>query len=156
MRRKDREIISDDQIDDIINKSEHCRLGFYDGSEVYIVPMNFGFEKQGERRVFYFHCAKEGRKLDIIAKNNRVGFELDNGYRLNTGEKACDYSAAFQSLIGCGDIYFVDDKAEKTKGMQSVMRQCTGKNDWSFDEKMMEITCILRLEIKKISCKEHL
>ncbi len=156
MRRKDREILSNERIDEIINSCEYCRLGFYDGAEVYIVPMNFGYEKQNGQRTFYFHCAKEGRKIDIIAENNRVGLELDAGYRLNSGEKACDYSAAFQSIIGSGSIFIVNDKVEKIKGMRSIMRQCTGKEDWELDDKLMDITCILRLVIDKISCKEHL
>ena len=35
--------------------------------------MNFGL---GER-CLYLHCAREGRKLDIIRKNDRVCFEMD-------------------------------------------------------------------------------
>ena len=35
--------------------------------QVYMVPMNFGYEYKEEYLVFYFHGAKSGRKYDIIA-----------------------------------------------------------------------------------------
>ncbi len=158
MRRKDREIVDANKIDEIIKSCQYCRLGFYDAEndEVYVLPMNFGFIKKSEQRLFYFHCAKEGRKLDLLLKNGKVGFELDCGYRLNEGEKACDYSAAFQSVIGNGTLSIVNEIDEKIEGMQSVMLGCSGRGDWEFDTRMMEITCILKLTIEKLSCKEHL
>ena len=44
---------------------------------VYIVPLNFGYAEENGKRVFYFHSAKSGRKLDLIAGTPSVGFELD-------------------------------------------------------------------------------
>lgn len=42
MRRKDREITEPAKIREIIEASHCCRLGFFDGKEVYIVPLSFG------------------------------------------------------------------------------------------------------------------
>ena len=77
MRRKEREVIDDVQIDGIIRKCKICRVGFYDNGEVYIVPLNFGFVHSGNKRIFYFHGAKEGRKFELIRHKPEVGFELD-------------------------------------------------------------------------------
>ena len=60
MRRKDREVTEEARIDEIISRCHCCRLGFNDGGEVYIVPMNFGWVKRDGKRYFYFHSAKEG------------------------------------------------------------------------------------------------
>ena len=46
MRRKDREVTDDYQIDTIITSCNCCRLGFYDQDSVYIVPLSFGYEKK--------------------------------------------------------------------------------------------------------------
>nr|MBQ4317636.1 pyridoxamine 5'-phosphate oxidase family protein [Clostridia bacterium] len=73
MRRKDREVTDRTVIDEIIRSCGCIRLGLNDSGEVYIVPMNFGYEHDGEKRVFYMHCAKEGRKLDIIRENPKIG-----------------------------------------------------------------------------------
>ena len=42
MRRSDREIKDFDEIIEVINKCDVCRLAINDGDYPYIVPMNFG------------------------------------------------------------------------------------------------------------------
>ena len=110
MRRSDREVTDPKQIRDIIDHCTCCRLGFWDGQEVYILPLNFGYEEADGKRVFYFHSAKEGRKIDLIAKAPRVGFELDTNYKLNEAETACGHSARFQSVIGTGVLRLLSDR----------------------------------------------
>ncbi|MFR6331305.1 MAG: pyridoxamine 5'-phosphate oxidase family protein [Eisenbergiella sp.] len=74
------------KIREAIEDSHCCRLGFYDEGEVYIVPMNFGYTEEEEKRIFYFHSAKEGRKVDLISRTHSAGFELDTNYQLHEGE----------------------------------------------------------------------
>ena len=80
MRRKDREVTDPGRIADVISRCACCRIGFCDGGEVYIVPLNFGYEIKDNACTFYFHGAKEGRKIDLIHKNPKVGFEMDTGH----------------------------------------------------------------------------
>ena len=82
MRRKDREVIDFEEVTAVINACECCRLGFVDGNEAYIVPLNFGFEIKNEKFILYFHCAKEGRKIDLIPKQETVSFEMDTNTSL--------------------------------------------------------------------------
>ncbi|MGL5540462.1 MAG: pyridoxamine 5'-phosphate oxidase family protein, partial [Erysipelotrichaceae bacterium] len=107
MRRKDREVSEFSKIIEIIDQCHICRLGFCDGEEVYIVPLNFGYESKEEKITFYFHSAKEGRKIELIKKGMPVGFEMDTNYHLHGGPLACDYTAAFDSVIGNGTIHLV-------------------------------------------------
>jgi nitroimidazol reductase NimA-like FMN-containing flavoprotein (pyridoxamine 5'-phosphate oxidase superfamily) len=117
MRRKDREVTDAGKIREAIEDSHCCRLGFYDEGEVYIVPMNFGYTEEEEKRIFYFHSAKEGRKVDLISRTHSAGFELDTNYQLHEGEKACQYSAGFLSVIGTGNIDFVEDRESKKSAL---------------------------------------
>lgn len=156
MRRKDREITDDLQIDEIISRCNCCRLGFNDNGEVYIVPLSFGYEKQNGKRYFYFHSAGEGRKLDLISRGGTVGFELDCGYQLHTAYSPCGYTAAFSSVIGTGRAEILTTAAEKTAGLQSLMRHTAGLEDCSFDPEMLEQVCVFRLEVTQITCKVHL
>lgn len=158
MRRDDREVKDENKIDDIIEKCKCCRIGFYDNekSQVYIVPLNFGYVKKECQRIFYFHCAKEGRKIELIQKNSKVGFELDTNYQLKEAKIACGYSAYFQSIIGNGKIYFVTNYEEKRTGLNSIMEHNTGKSNWSFDEKMLNSVCVFKLVIEVLSCKENI
>ena len=156
MRRKDREVVDNEKIREFISKSHCCRIGFYDDGEVYIVPLNFGYIENEDKRTFYFHGAKEGRKIDLISKEPSVGFELDTNYKLHEGETACQYSARFQSIIGTGNMSFVEDSSEKETALQAIMMQNTGRDDWSFTDAMLNSVCIFKMEVTKISCKEHL
>ncbi len=126
MRRKDREITDPDKIKKIISDSHCCRLGFCDEGKTYIVPMNFGFTEIQGRYVFYFHSAREGRKLDLIRKTGYAGFELDTNYQLKEAEVACDWTASFQSIIGSGKIE-INGRTVETyftrKTLQMIVRQ---------------------------------
>lgn len=156
MRRKDREITDLNKIEEVISSCHCCRLGFNDEGQVYIVPLNFGYFKEDGKYIFYFHGAKEGRKIDIIKKNPYVGFELDTNYKLQSADIACNYSAAFQSVIGNGIVAFVENMEEKKKGLIAIMKHNTGKSDWNFNDKMLDTVCVFKLIVNELSCKEHL
>ena len=156
MRRKDREVTDAGKIREAIEDSHCCRLGFYDEGEVYIVPMNFGYTEEEEKRIFYFHSAKEGRKVDLISRTHSAGFELDTNYQLHEGEKACQYSAGFLSVIGTGNLDFVEDRESKKSALQTIMLHNTGKGNWEFSEDMLDAVLIFKMEVTQISCKEHL
>ena len=93
MRRKDREITDFSKIIDIMKSCDCCRLGFVDNNEAYIVPMNFGYDIAGEQIVLYFHCAKEGRKIDLIPIQSVVTFEMDTKHKLVEGKLACEMTS---------------------------------------------------------------
>ena len=155
MRRKDREVTDPVKIADIISQCTCCRIGFYDEKEVYIVPLNFGYAEKDNTYVFYFHGAKEGRKLDLIAKSPSVGFEMDTNYALNKADIACGHSARFQSIVGNGVVSIVSEPEEKRLGLSLLMEHNTGKREWSFHKKMLEAVTVFKLEVTKLSCKEH-
>lgn len=54
MRRKDREITDFNEIMNIINKCDVCRLALFDEDYPYIVPLNFGVDKEDDQFVFVF------------------------------------------------------------------------------------------------------
>ena len=127
MRRTDREITDAEKITQIIQTCHCCRLGFCDNGAVYIVPLNFGYAEENGKRVFYFHSAKSGRKLDLIAGTPSVGFELDVNYALVEGEEACRHTARFQSVIGTGRVSFAgSDAAQYRKRRLDVFRRDVG------------------------------
>ncbi len=155
MRRKDREVTDFMKIENIISRCTCCRIGFYDDGEVYIVPLNFGYEAKGDTYTFYFHGAQEGRKIDLIQNNPVVGFEMDTNYALNEADIACGYSARFQSVIGTGVVSIVSEINEKRRGLSLLMEHNTGKRNWDFNENMFNAVTVFKLEVTKMSCKEH-
>ena len=158
MRRKDREVLDEVKIDKFIRNCDCCRIGFYDkeNNEVYIVPLNFGYSNVDNKRVFYFHGAKERRKIELISKTKKVSFEMDSNHELIVGKMACNYSERYQSVMGTGLISFVEDKDEKIAALNEIMFQSTGKKDWDFPEPMLNGVVVFKIEVTSLSAKERL
>lgn len=153
MRRKDREIIDENAIEKFISEEQIIRIGFYDNGEIYIVPVNYGYVCENARYTFYFHGARAGRKYELTMACPTVGFEIDGNYALSGGDAACDYTAAFQSVIGTGVLTLVEERAEKIAGLDSLMKQTTGRTGWDYSPDMLDATAIFRLDVEKMSCK---
>ncbi len=155
MRRKDREITNNKVIDEYILKCHCIRLGFVDNGKAYIVPLNFGFTHIDDKRLFYFHGAKEGKKIALMKSNPQVSFEMDTGYSLTEGPNACDYACTFQSVMGDGRISFIEDNDKKRDALDKIMKKETGNDNWIYPDAMLEQTCVYVVEVESISCKEH-
>ena len=142
MRRNDREVSDKDEIVKFISGQQIIRVGFADDGEVYIVPVNYGFEVCGENFVFYFHGAKAGRKFELAKKSPDVGFEIDGGYQLLPSENA-----------GNGRLGLIEDNDEKIHALDRIMVQVSGKCGWKFSGKMLDGTAVFRLEVRELTCK---
>ena len=99
MRRKDRQVRDPGEIRAVIAACDCCRLGLCDHGRAYIVPLDFGFAEREGRYTFYFHSAKEGRKISLIREIGWASFEMDTGHEAIPDENACEYTARFLSLI---------------------------------------------------------
>ena len=87
---------------------------------------------------------------------SHAGFELDTNHEIYTkGDKACNYTARFQSVIGNGKVEIIEDSQEKMKALLELMKKNTGKSDWEFDERMLKAVCVFKLVVEEMSCKEH-
>lgn len=154
MRRTDREITNQEQMDSFIAQCACCRLAFADGVYPYIVPMNFAYERQQEKCIFYFHCATEGKKLQCMENNQgAVSFELDGCHHLKSAKTACQYGFCYQSIIGCGMITVIKDTEEKKIALQKLMEHYTERLDWTFSKSVMERTVVWKLTVKEMHCK---
>lgn len=153
MRRNDREITDIVTIEKIIEKADVCRIAMADMNIPYMVTMNFGYCAGNEPR-FYFHCANEGRKLDMIRKNNFVCFSLDTDHEIYKGQKGCDWGMNFSSVTGNGIISVVTDKADKKAGLNCIMKHYSGKSEHTYEDSVFGRTTVLRLDIKEMTCKK--
>lgn len=155
MRRKDREVTNPERIDEIIAACDCCRLGMRDEESVYIVPMNFGFQKRGETRFLYFHGAAEGKKLNLLRENPHVGFEMDTAHELISAEKAEGFSFRYRCIVGKGNVRFLESPAEKRNALAILMRHYAEPAEWAFPEDLLERMVVLELEVTEISAKAH-
>jgi len=156
MRRSDREVRERERIREILEGNDVIRIGFYDPKEkeVYIVPVNYGYEWKEDELVFYFHGASSGRKAELSLSSPEVGFEIDRENEFVENEIACRNSVTYQSIIGNGSIEILKDPSEKLHGLMILMKHITKKEDWQFDERMVQAVAVYRLAVTKYSAKE--
>lgn len=153
MRRKDRAVTDPVIIREIITACTCCRLGLCDGGRAYIVPLNFGFVEKDGRYTLYFHSAKEGRKIELLRRTRWAAFEMDFGYELIEGPRACDYSARYSCVMGGGPVTLVEDMEEKHTGLTAIMAHATGKDQWDFEKAALDAAQVIRLEVEELTCK---
>lgn len=154
MRRKDREVTDINDLLSIVEECRICHLGLIDDKGMYIVPLNYGYEYINQRLNLYFHSAHVGRKIDAIINNPNVCIEMDCDHRLIEGEKACDYSFGFKSIIGNGKASIVSDYNEKLKGLSLLMKHET-QREFEFDEKMVNQVSVIKVEVIEFTGKYH-
>ena len=153
MRRKDREITDFDEIVDVIRASDVCRIAMNDGDYPYIVPMNFGLDVQDGQVYLYFHCAMEGKKLDLLRRDNRVTFEMDCDHSLILHEEDMNCTMSFGSVIGRGTMEFVPDE-DKYKALMILMRHYHAE-DFKFNTDMIKVTAVLKLTVTEMTGKRR-
>jgi len=152
MRRKDRQLMDINEIESIISGSDVCRVAFAEKNTPYIVTMNFGYSG-GDHPCLYFHCATEGRKIEMIKKNNYVCFEMDTDHKIYEGEKGCDWGMKYSSVVGFGKISVLKERDARIKGLNCIMAHYSDRKGFSYDEKILEMTIILRLDIQEMTGK---
>ena len=114
MRLKHKAITDTTVIDSLLTKATICRLGICADNVPYVVPMNFAHDGN----TLFLHCAKKGKRYNILKQNPNVCFEIDidGGPIASTApQNACKSSYAYQSLIAYGKVRFIDDDVEKNQ-----------------------------------------
>ena len=150
MRRSDKKIKNNRQIDEIIQKAICCRIALVDGNYPYIVPVNFAVNNNH----LYFHSAREGRKIDILRKNNSVCFEIDIEGEIVKSESACSWGMKYVSVIGFGQAFFIEDNAGKKKALDLLMEKYAGKSGFSYSDEELDKIIVIDVKIDTISGKQ--
>ena len=131
MRRKDREVLGDENIAKIIEQCTTVHVAMTDDADPsmpYIIPLSFGYSLEGGILELFFHCAHVGKKLDCIRKNPNVAFSMCVENRIEIHEDVyCKSGRFYASVVGQGKAEIVEDIAEKCRGLSLLMeRQATG------------------------------
>lgn len=126
-----------------------CRLAMCDEGRPYIVPLNFGYQA---KRLF-FHTAVQGRKLDIIQRNESVCFEVESdNNRIIESSEACGWSMRYASVIGFGRARLIDDPAQKRAALDIIMRHYSDRS-YTYPDDVLAKTAIIRIDIEGMTGK---
>lgn len=74
----------------------------------------------------YFHCAKEGHKLDAITTCDKVCYCVyDNGYR-----KEGEWALNIRSVVVFGKIHIIEDETKKKEICTNLCRKFTDEEKY--------------------------
>jgi len=150
MRRNDKEVTNPKELEAIIQSAWVCRLAFADQDTPYIVPMHFGMKGD----TLFFHCARQGRKLDLIKRNPTVCFELEGDTRIiNTG-KPCDWSTSYASVIGYGTASLVTDPGQKQEALAVIVDHYAPGTTYEFERKKVDEVTVLKVQVTSMTGKK--
>ena len=149
--RRIKQQLSDIESADILRRGSYGVLSLIgDGGYPYGVPLNYIYE---DGRL-YFHCAREGHKLDAIRREPKASFCVVDSDEIVPEE----YTAYFRSVIVFGRVDIVDDGNEKR---DIIMRMAKRFNPVDSEQHRNDVIerefpplCILRMETEHMSGKE--
>ena len=111
--RRGGQMLPEEENERILREGSHGVLAVGgDGGYPYAVPLSFFYDG----RAIYFHCAKQGHKLDAIRRDERVSFcvvDKDDVVQ----EK---YTTLYRSVIAFGRARVVEDPGEKRAAVTSL------------------------------------
>ncbi len=150
--RPNRELTQESEIDSILKNGKFAVISMCRENEPYIVTLSYGYDHS--KNSLYFHCAKNGLKIDFLKYNKNVCATIieDGGYIINE----CGHE--YRSVVFWGDMQIVNDSVEKKHGMKVLLGHLEA-NDLIIKEQLLKSDNyyskmeILRLDIKEIHGK---
>ncbi len=148
-RRKDR-TISAEESGKILDGGEYGFLSLGSDADGYAYGIPISYARKGNE--IFFHCAPEGKKLDIIKGGAKATFCVVGKTELSPST----FSTNYESAIAFGKLTVCEAEEERMRGIWLI----ADKYSPEFREKAekyiagsMPRTAILKLEIEHISGK---
>ena len=153
MRRKDKEITDPKKIEAILDEAEIIHIAMLDGNRPYIIPINYGYAEN----TIYIHCAWEGKKIDLIKKNNTVCFQTEIDVQVLNAPRAHQCSTLYKSVIGYGKAFIIENPKEKKHAadilMNHYLKEEGRKHAYG---SCLKNVCMIKIEIDSMTGKETL
>ena len=151
MRRSDKEVTNQEEVEEILSNALVGRLGTCLNNIPYITPVNFVYDKDK----IYFHSALEGRKIENITSNPNICFEIDEIKSIIPGQRPCATTTEYKSIIIFGNIQIVTDIEEKTFALNKLIEKYAPQSPkLSSSSRAIARTNVLVIGIKEMTAKQ--
>ncbi len=114
----------------------------------YGVPLNFVYDGNA----IYFHCAKQGHKIDNLRFNNKVSFCVVNRAKVLSEE----FSTEYQSAVVFGLACEVENNEEKRKALGMLIEKYSSEfmsSGAAYIDRFIDMTSVIKINIEHISAK---
>lgn len=147
MRKKSREMDAAWALE-VMDKAPYITVSMTDGEGMpYAVPLSLA---RTDEQTFYFHCALEGKKLDILQTNPNVCLTAVTKCKPTVGPKDGSFTLEFKSAIAFGRAELVTDDTEKREALRAICLRFLPHHMEAFDaavERSMSRTAIVRITL---------
>lgn len=112
----------------------------------YVVPVHFVYHN---KRI-YLHGLLQGQKIDYIASNPKVGFEVDEmmGLLVDGVDIACNTNTEFNSVIISGDAKILTDPADKKEVLNQIVAKYTPQfSHKELPENRVSVTAVIEITV---------
>jgi len=104
--------------DQLLKEAQVGRLATCSDDQPYIVPISFVY---GDGKII-FHGARTGKKMENIAANNQVSFEVDESEFI-PGDDPCKLHWKFRSVVASGKAKVLEDPDEIVPALQLLVEK---------------------------------
>ena len=140
---------------DVIDRCSHGVVAISTGEDMpYCLPLSLVRVDNS----LYFHCAKEGRKVELLRKNPQVCITF-----VAQDEPAflppATYTTHYRSVIATGAAVEVTQAEEKTDALRALCQKTMPDHMAAFEQAIahsLSVTAVWRIDLEKISGKAKL
>ena len=151
MRRAEREITDREGMLEVLREAQVLHLAMHDGEGIYVLPLNFGYTWE-EELVLYLHGALEGKKIELLRADGRVGFAVTLEGGLVEGATPCNTGFRYASLVGKARAQLLEDPRDKQAALVALVRSLTGR-EVEIPPEQAQKTAVIRLQVEEITGK---
>ncbi len=146
MRKKEAEIRDAAQIERILFEAPVMRLALGGGGWPYVVPLNFAFEPGR----LWFHTGPKGEKMERLARDERVCFEVDAEVEVVPAAEPCAFGFRYRSVVGFGRAQVVEDQAERVRALNLIMKKYAGR-EYEFPPENLRRTVLVMVSVESMT-----
>lgn len=140
MRRYKQELTKEECINILINEPRGILSVLGDDGYPYGMVMNHWYNTKDGK--LYFHCAKEGHKIDAIKACDKVSYCVhDEGFR-----KEGEWALNIKSIIVFGRIRIIKDEAKMREICTNLYRKFSD-DEKALEEELVHLNRVMCLEI---------
>jgi hypothetical protein len=147
---QEKEILDENLLEWILKTAGICRIALCDRNAPYIIPMNFVYHPC----CLYLHSATEGKKIELMKRDNRVGFAVDLDCEMVVAGKPCAWSMKYYSVVGHGRAYFVESMQEKKKALDTLVSKYAGRMTSPYEYSSLDCVTVIKVAIEKMTGKK--
>ena len=147
MRKESRQMSAEWALD-IFDKAPYITVSMSDqDGNPYGLPLSLA---RTDEKTFWFHCATEGKKLELLRINPKVFLSAVTRCRPLRGPKDGSFTLEFQSATAFGTAEIVEDETTKKEALRAICKRFLPKQMEGFEEavaRSLHRTAVVRITL---------